>query len=509
MTLRERCYRIACRIFRREIIRDGFQGILGRDPEDEALRSYERSFAGLGVKGVISDLTESAESWEKQKTAHARELIREAYDGVLGRNPDENGLKGYEGRFKEIGIRGVIKNIFTSKEAWEKIQIINSDKLVTELYSGLFGRFPDQNGLNEHKSAIERDKSLIPTLNRLSNSNELKEKLNVVSRYSLNEIVEGLEKALFEKDVRIYPNQEICVALEYSSSIADAVQKIKKTDRFQHAKKIASLIPEDLEDRIREKLVFLHIDKTAGTTIHEEFKRIYGHDKVLLKHEDPLFKYSVDDLDTYRVIGGHFNYDSIRYSGLDRSRIFTFFRDPLRRFESLYNFWRSHDKSHPNYVVFHELADTLSAEELCMNPDVKESRLSWNHMTWAVMGQTIWNQWRIELQRLQDADERRQYIEREVRPRMNRRLQNFYFIGEQETFDQSMNTLLTKLGLHPKKIFTRHNDTMANQTIKEGFKKDFKKINFSESTLEKVSASLLELDFLLYSIFNNSKVHVR
>jgi len=73
MTLREYCYRIACRIFRREIIRDGFRGVLGRDPEEEALKAYGGSFSNLGTAGVVKDLVESEEHWEKIEIQKASE----------------------------------------------------------------------------------------------------------------------------------------------------------------------------------------------------------------------------------------------------------------------------------------------------------------------------------------------------------------------------------------------------------------------------------------------------
>ena len=114
MNLRERFYRIACLIFRREIIRDGFRGILAREPDEEALSAYAESFKELGAGGLIKELSGSPEAWEKQKGAHAEDLIRDAYLGVLGREADENGLKGYEGSFKEIGTRGVIRELSAS-----------------------------------------------------------------------------------------------------------------------------------------------------------------------------------------------------------------------------------------------------------------------------------------------------------------------------------------------------------------------------------------------------------
>jgi hypothetical protein len=68
MNIREILYKLFSYIFRREIIRDGFRGVLGRDPEEEAKTSYKKSFGRLKVEGVIKDLVGSEEHWQKIQT---------------------------------------------------------------------------------------------------------------------------------------------------------------------------------------------------------------------------------------------------------------------------------------------------------------------------------------------------------------------------------------------------------------------------------------------------------
>jgi phenylpyruvate tautomerase PptA (4-oxalocrotonate tautomerase family) len=510
--VKEKLYQLFSRIFRREIIRDGFCGVLGRDPEVEAQSAYEGSFKEHGTGGLIRELSGSSEAWEKQKREHAEELIREAYLGVLGREPEEEALESYAGSFKELGTGGLIRELNGSSEAWERLLVSHSERIIGEFYCGILARATDKDGLASYKFEIERHKSLIPSLTRLLKSKEFKLKIGIgndeynkptqnIGNLDISDIAEGIEKALFERTTTLVQKASIRSSIKEASSISVAVEEIKKAEWYLRGKKATSLIPEKLTESLKEKIVFLHIDKTAGTTIHEVFKKLYGHKNILLKHEDPLFRYSPEELDRFQVIGGHFNYDSIRYSALEFSKIIIFLRDPVRRFESLYNFWRSHDKTHENYVIFHELADTLSVEELILHPKMKESRLSWNHMTWAVMGETLWNQWRTELQGILDGQARIHYLEREVQPIMKNRLAGIYFIGEQETFEESMNSLIDRLGFARITRFERHNDTMENLTIKKGFKKDFRKLIFSEALSSKTAASLLELDSLLYSQF--------
>jgi len=71
-------YQYFSRVFRQEIIRDGFRGILGREPEEEVLRVYEVILQQLGMEGLIKDLVESDENWEKME-------IRKASEGKMSK----------------------------------------------------------------------------------------------------------------------------------------------------------------------------------------------------------------------------------------------------------------------------------------------------------------------------------------------------------------------------------------------------------------------------------------
>jgi hypothetical protein len=146
-SVKERLYEYFCRIFRREIIRDGFRGILGRDPEEEALQTYSESLPGIGMEEFVKDLTSSKEAWEKQKAAHAEELIRAAYQGVLGRDPEEEALRNYRESFIEIGTDGVIRELSGSSESWEKQKDAHAEEIIRILYRGILLREPDEQGL--------------------------------------------------------------------------------------------------------------------------------------------------------------------------------------------------------------------------------------------------------------------------------------------------------------------------------------------------------------------------
>lgn len=97
-----------------------------------------------------------------------------------------------------------------------------------------------------------------------------------------------------------------------------------------------------------KKLIFVHIFKTGGTTMHHTLKRRYGRNKFLYdttyrKERDNggIFKpieniniYKPPTYKKYDIIFGHFIYE--KYKHLDGVNV-TILRDPLKRFISHYS----------------------------------------------------------------------------------------------------------------------------------------------------------------------------
>jgi len=102
--------------------------------------------------------------------------------------------------------------------------------------------------------------------------------------------------------------------------------------------------------------LFMHIQKTAGTSIVEIAKQHYG-DKNIVSHGDYLGR-KPEDLSDKLFISGHFGYEyaepllSSRYS-------FTFLRDPVERVLSFYYFCRTKE---PNEHSIYRIAQSSGLE---------------------------------------------------------------------------------------------------------------------------------------------------
>ena len=98
---------------------------------------------------------------------------------------------------------------------------------------------------------------------------------------------------------------------------------------------------------MKQKIFFLHLPKCAGSSIHSLIAKslFVSHKRIWVatqKDVDNLEKLTLDELLTYRVVGGHINYPYVRsrfpteeWSAFYR---FTILRDPLKRAISLYHY---------------------------------------------------------------------------------------------------------------------------------------------------------------------------
>jgi hypothetical protein len=87
-------------------------------------------------------------------------------------------------------------------------------------------------------------------------------------------------------------------------------------------------------------LVFFHLPKTGGSTLHHHFSAHFAPEETCPARHSNLM-YSVEELRQWRFFSGHFNADEIRR--IPRPLfVVTVLRDPIERLLSLYYFWKRH-----------------------------------------------------------------------------------------------------------------------------------------------------------------------
>ncbi len=119
-----------------------------------------------------------------------------------------------------------------------------------------------------------------------------------------------------------------------------------------------------------ERLVFLHIPKCAGTSLHRILAAQFKPKLICPHRGDTLPSLDAESLRPYRFFSGH-----VSKAGVDAvpgpKRVVTVLREPRERVLSLYYFWRSH---RPDYIEKHNLAGPRTARELPLVEFLKSDR---------------------------------------------------------------------------------------------------------------------------------------
>jgi hypothetical protein len=164
------------------IVRRAYQDILGRDPDAEGLRTYRSKIIDEGwteadVRNALRNSDEYARgSATSFRTSSADRIIRRAYQDILGREPDAQGLANYRrniiergwdeqdvrtalrksperrvtsGRPADSGISGPVRGA--------SVTDAQATDIVRRAYQSILGRDPDPGGLEGYKAKILRE----------------------------------------------------------------------------------------------------------------------------------------------------------------------------------------------------------------------------------------------------------------------------------------------------------------------------------------------------------------
>ena len=146
------------------IIGRAYEDVLGRAPDAGGLRDYRLKMIDQGwtEQDVREDLRKSPEynSTQGQQQAADR-IIRRAYQDLLGREPDPNGLWHYRSQVTDNGWdeQDVRRAIMKSPEYLQKNPLSEeaAEQIVRRAYLAVLGRDVDAAGMRAYKIRVLRD----------------------------------------------------------------------------------------------------------------------------------------------------------------------------------------------------------------------------------------------------------------------------------------------------------------------------------------------------------------
>jgi len=474
-----------------ELINEIYQGLLGRLPDKASLEHYSAKLSKSQDLGpLLSDVADSNEHWDKLVNARSDELINEIYQGLLGRLPDETSLGHYSAKLsKSQDLGSILSDVAGSNEHWNKLLKARSGEMVRNMYLGSLGREPEDSAKKHYAGKLIQTDDFVSVLAEINRSDEQwRRQIALHSTDLLNTIY----RSLLKRDPDPSGLEEYIKIISEPDGLRKVLVKIIMSEEFK--KQFSSDLLTDVESA--RKVVFLHIQKTAGTSMQNMLKGRFAG-KIYFEHGDTLKDRSHEELLKYSIFAGHFNYDSLQFISDQPLSIFTFVREPKARLISLYYFWRAHNPTAPSFHDAMQLANELNLERFfehylgVNDPDLL------NHMTWAVMGQVKWVEWTTLLNQKMSPKQRVTILTRTIRPAIRERLKEFAWVGLQEDFDNSLINLCRVLDWPP--FNSVRADHSLNKLTKEhpDFKKEISKEPVSLEA-ETILNQFIELDMILY-----------
>jgi hypothetical protein len=246
----------------------------------------------------------------------------------------------------------------------------------------------------------------------------------------------------------------------------------------------------------KKPAIFMHIQKTAGTSIvemvreHYEPTQVISHGEYLERLDySPLARNGkldertvVTSFQDVRFLSGHFGYDFASLFMQERYS-FTFLRDPIERVLSFYYFCKNRD---PNEFEIYRTCQQLSLDEF-LKMGLRESDVNsfiWNNQVWQLA---------CGFNSLENRDfssfEADELLDLSIK-----HLDDFSYVGLAETFEEDRDKILVDLGIPPPKKKITLNTNPGRPTSKD----------LSRSTM-KLLEQLTELDRILYEIASSRR----
>jgi hypothetical protein len=241
----------------------------------------------------------------------------------------------------------------------------------------------------------------------------------------------------------------------------------------------------------QEKLVFLHLPKTGGTTLHNHLAQFFEQQDICPERFNGLRKLPLGQLARYRFISGHYDLASCQAIPGEK-KIITFLREPRARLVSLYNFLKAHrpEVAKRNDWGLVLMADELTIEQFFAHPEVRRHPYINNGMTRALADHLSMEVWAA---RDPEADCR------DVSDAVDDALDSLKALaafGILERFDESVQLLTDSLGVPAYEGGERYR---AFENLAED-EANYRKVALSraEEVPDAVFAPLFEADMRLY-----------
>jgi hypothetical protein len=148
-----------------DAIRRAFQSVLNREPTGSELRRYrnlmeDNNWSEADIRRDLGSRTDYQRYSTNRRGMRPEAIVRRAYQDILGRDPDPEGMRTYRSNIIDRGwseqdVREALRN--SPEYASGGARTASADRIIRRAYQDILGREPDPSGLETYRrNIIER-----------------------------------------------------------------------------------------------------------------------------------------------------------------------------------------------------------------------------------------------------------------------------------------------------------------------------------------------------------------
>ena len=215
-----------------------FEDVLDRQPTDRELRRYrdlmyDEHWTERDVRDDLRNRSDYSRN-SQRKVQDPDRVVRRAYEDILHREPDTEGLRLYRSRMIDQNwTEQDVREALRKSPEYSQRSSESADKIVRRAYQNVLGREPDTNGLSSYRNKVlsqgwdERD-----VQEALRTSPEYRQK-NAMTRAQAEEVVRRAYESVLGRAPDAASRAFVDRVLRDHWSEADVARELRKSDEYR------------------------------------------------------------------------------------------------------------------------------------------------------------------------------------------------------------------------------------------------------------------------------------
>ena len=217
-----------------------FRDVLKREPTGSELRRYrslmrEEGWTEAEIRGDLRSRGDYRR-YSSGRSADPDRVIRRAYQDILNRDPDPEGLRGYRIQMIDHGwTEQDVREALRNSSEYAQVRQTSAERIVTRAYEDILGRKPDQRGLVQYRNRILNDGwEEYDVREALRRSPEFRQK-NAMTREKAVEIVNRAYRSVLGRDADAAGMEGyVQRVLRDKWTEADVARELRKSDEYRN-----------------------------------------------------------------------------------------------------------------------------------------------------------------------------------------------------------------------------------------------------------------------------------